>query len=127
MSPRYYVRAILAAIAAAAVGGSLAAYLRPVVPLAGLLLPLALGYVAGEVVSRAANRKRATPLKVIAALGVVVALVMQTTVAVVVARGIPPDADFVGQIAVAALLGLIGNPFTLLGAALGVVVAVSRI
>lgn len=127
VTPLYYLRAILAASAAAAVGGFLAGLIRLVLPLAGLLLPLALGYIVGETVSFAVNRKRTRSLKVIAGIGVVVAVVLQQVVAIVIR--VPALLGPIGiwQISAGSFLNVFASPWGLIAVALGILVAVSRL
>ena len=125
--PTFYLRATAAALGVAVVGGVLAGLLRGVVPLAGLLLPLALGYLVGEAVSLSVNRKRGTGLKVIAGTGVVAAFVVPQILLAFLLRPAALAAPGLAQASAMSLLGLLANPIGLLVLALGVVVAISRL
>jgi len=122
LSPGDYVRAIVAMLVAAVGGGLIAGYLSAVIPFGGILIPIGLGFVIGEAVALATNRKRATPLKVIAAIGVLLAFPLQ------------PLAHSPGSYGLASIFSLMMatygvlfiNPFGLLGLVLAIVVAVKR-
>jgi hypothetical protein len=113
-------------LGAAVGGGLLAGLLRAVIPFGGILIPLGLGYLIGEAISRATNRKRGTPLRVLAGLGVVLALALQPLVLLLRAPGLDALASFVPLI-LASGVGIFANPFSLLGVALGIVIAVNRV
>lgn len=126
LSPEYYLRALGAMLGAAIVGGVLAGLLRSIIPFGGILIPLGLGYLVGEAVALATNRKRATPLKIIAGVGVVVALALQPLVVLLQSPGVFSLASL-APLGVASLVGLIANPLGLIGLGLGILIAVNRI
>ncbi len=79
ISTIFYVRSIAAGLATAAVVGGI----WPFVPLGGFFLffiALAVGYVIGEAVSLAANRKRGPGLQIIAGISVAVSYVIRSLI-----------------------------------------------
>ena len=129
LSPAHYARALAAMLGAAVVGGLLAGLLGRMIPFGAILIPVGLGYLVGEAVARGTNRKRATPLKLIAGAGVVLAYAFSASGGLVLLFQ-PSGAYGVASVfpsILGALLGLVANPFGLLFLALGVYVAVSRI
>jgi len=79
ISPIFYVRAIAAGLAAAAVLGAI----WPFIPLSGFLLffiALVIGYLIGEAVSLAVNRKRGPGLQIIAGISVIVSYVVRSLI-----------------------------------------------
>lgn len=82
VQPVHYARGVVAAIALAIAGGVLWAVLdRIVFGLGGFgpvseLLAIPFGYAAGDIISRAVNRKRSAPLSYIAALTVVAGFIL---------------------------------------------------
>ena len=88
--PSYLARAVGTAVLAGAVLGALWAVLLPfgVYLLIGLLAGLGLGYVVGEAVSLATNRKAGPPLQAAAALGVLVAFVVRDALLAAGVRGV---------------------------------------
>lgn len=126
MSPAHYARGLAAMLGAAVVGGLLAGLLGRMIPFGAILIPVGLGYLVGEAVARATNRKRATPLKLFAGLGVVLAYAFQPLVLLLQSPGAYGVASVL-PVVLATFLGLVANPFGLLFLALGVYVAVSRI
>lgn len=88
--PSYLARAVGTAVLAGAVLGALWAVLLPfgVYLLLGLLAGLGLGYVVGEAVSLATNRKAGPPLQAAAALGVLVAFVVRDALLAAGVRGV---------------------------------------
>ena len=78
VSPKYLTKAVLVSAFLGVLGGTLAVLIvRPL--FFGLLYLVALGgfgYVVGEAVSASANRKRGRFLQVVAAVGVLVALLV---------------------------------------------------
>ena len=79
VSPIFYLRAIAAGLATGAVLG----VIWPFIPLGGFFLffiALVVGYVIGEAVSLAANRKRGPGLQVIAGISVVVSYTVRSLV-----------------------------------------------
>jgi hypothetical protein len=79
ISTIFYIRAIGAGLATAAVAGAI----WPYVPLGGFFLffiALVVGYVIGEAVSLAANRKRGSGLQIIAGASVVVSYVVRSLI-----------------------------------------------
>jgi len=120
LTPGDYARAIVAMLVAAVGGGIIASFLAGIIPFGGILIPIGLGFVIGEAVALATNRKRATPLKVIAAIGVVLAFPLQMH---------PLGTYGMGSffaLAMASFGVLFVNPFGLIGLVLGIIVAVRR-
>jgi hypothetical protein len=129
LSPEYYARALAAMLGTAVVGGLLAGLLSRMIPFGAILIPLGLGYLVGEAVARATNRKRATPLKLIAGAGVVLAYAFSASGGLVLLLQSPGayGVASVLPLVLSALLSLVANPFGLIFLALGVYVAISRI
>ncbi len=125
LSPEYYARGIAAMLGAALVGGILAGLIGRMIPFGAILIPLGLGYLVGEAVARATNRKRATPLKIIAGVGVVLAYGFQPLLVLLTPGAY--GAASVLPLVLGTILGLVANPFGLLFLAVGIYVAVSRI
>ena len=79
ISTIFYIRAIAAGLATAAVLGAI----WPFIPLGGFFLffiALVIGYVIGEIVSLAVNRKRGPGLQIIAGISVVVSYVIRSLI-----------------------------------------------
>jgi hypothetical protein len=79
ISTIFYVRAIAAGLATAAVLGAI----WPFIPLGGFFLffiALVIGYVVGEGISLAVNRKRGPGLQIIAGISVVVSYVIRSLI-----------------------------------------------
>lgn len=96
----------------------------------GILLGLGVGYVVGEAVALAFNRKRAAVLAAVAGLSVVLGFLMSTgfrlwLVQLQAGRGVDLLAPL-GSV-LPTLLGLLLNPFMLLSVVLATVLAVSRV
>lgn len=96
----------------------------------GILLGLGVGYVVGEAVALAFNRKRATVLAVVAGLSVVLGFLMSAgfrlwLVQLQAGRGVDLLAPL-GAI-VPTLLGLLLNPLALISVVLAAILAVSRV
>jgi hypothetical protein len=79
ISTIFYIRAIAAGLATAAVLGAI----WPFIPLGGFFLffiALVIGYVVGEGISLAVNRKRGPGLQIIAGISVVVSYVVKSII-----------------------------------------------
>ena len=79
ISTIFYIRAIAAGLATAAVLGAI----WPFIPLGGFFLffiALVIGYIVGEGISLAVNRKRGPGLQIIAGISVVVSYVIRSLV-----------------------------------------------
>ena len=79
ISTIFYIRAIAAGLATAAVSGAI----WPFIPLGGFFLffiALVIGYVVGEGISLAVNRKRGPGLQIIAGISVVVSYVIRSLI-----------------------------------------------
>jgi hypothetical protein len=79
ISTIFYIRAIAAGLATAAVLGAI----WPFIPLGGFFLffiALVIGYVVGEGISLAVNRKRGPGLQIIASISVVVSYVIRSLI-----------------------------------------------
>ena len=79
ISTIFYIRAIAAGLATAAVLGAI----WPFIPLGGFFLffiALVIGYVVGEGISLAVNRKRGPGLQIIAGISVVVSYVIRSLI-----------------------------------------------
>lgn len=72
----HYVRAIFAGAVSSVVGGFIWGLIAANLAFTGLLLGIGMGYLIGEVISLASNRKRGTSLCIIAAVCMVVAGLM---------------------------------------------------
>ena len=128
LSPGHYARALAAMLGAAIVGGVVAGLVGRMIPFGAILIPVGLGYLLGEAVARATNRKRATALKVIAGVGVVLAYAFQPLSLLLGSPGAAATLlTWAPAYVLGTLVGLVSNPFGLLFLALGVYVAVSRI
>jgi hypothetical protein len=96
----------------------------------GILVGLGLGYLVGEAVAFAFNRKRATLLAVVAGLSLVLGFLMAAGFRAWLAQlqaGRPIDPLAPVASILPSLLGLLLNPFTLITVILAVVLAVSRV
>jgi hypothetical protein len=96
----------------------------------GILVGLGLGYLVGEAVAFAFNRKRATVLAVVAGLSLVLGFLMAAGFRAWLAQlqaGRPIDPLAPVASILPSLLGLVLNPFTLITVILAVVLAVSRV
>ena len=113
ISAAYLARGLGAALAAGGVSG----VIWGVIPfgLLGLLIGLGAGYVIGEAVSIATNRKVGVPLQVIASAGVLLAFVVRGAILASALRGWEID-DI-----------LLRDVFGYVALALGIVVAVGRL
>ena len=79
VSTIFYVRAIAAGLAVATILGAI----WPFIPLSGFLLffiALVIGYLIGEAVSLAVNRKRGPGLQIIAGISVIVSYVVRSLI-----------------------------------------------
>jgi hypothetical protein len=104
ISTIFYMRAIAAGLATAAVVGAI----WPFVPLGGFFLffiALVVGYIIGEAVSLAANRKRGPGLQIIAGVSVAVSYVVRSLIEAPPQRFLHTFADVYGLIAL--VLGII--------------------
>lgn len=90
ISAPYLARAVGAAVAVGAVLGAVWGALLPFGPflLLAALVGLGLGYVVGEAVSLATNRKAGPPLQAAAVAGVLVALVVRGVILASAVKGI---------------------------------------
>ncbi len=129
VSPRHYLRAAGASLGMGAVGG----FVWALLPFGGFLsfmISAGLGYLIGEGVNRATNRRVDLGIKTIAALGVVLAfIVSRGGAAWLFALGylIQGSIEPLGRLFIFSLQGLISNPFSLLAMALGIYMAVRRL
>ena len=122
VSPFQYAQAAATAAAVALVLG----FLWSALPLRGygtFLVTAAVGYIAGEAVSRVVRRKRSLGLKAIAGLAVAGALLVSVAGPVLIASG--PTAAL--RLALAMVGATLASPIILLALALGVYLAVQRI
>ena len=76
VSSRYYIRAALAGGGVAAVAGIVAGLLFTVIPMLMWISAVGVGYMVGEAISRASNRKRGTGLAIIAGLSMTIFTVL---------------------------------------------------
>ena len=120
--PQYEISAsyLLRALGAALVVGAVVGGLWALIPFRtsfffGLLVGAGLGYAVGESVSMATNRKRGTPLQVIAAGGVVAAYLLRSAILASGFRGI-------GVVDI-----ITDDIFGYIVVALGIVVAIGRV
>lgn len=103
----FYIRATVAGLLSAAVLGCV----WPYIPLSGFLLffiALAVGYVIGEAISLSVNRKRGPGLQAIAGVSVFVCYIIRCLI-----EAMPGN-----------FLNTFVNPYGLIAAALGIVIAV---
>jgi hypothetical protein len=103
----FYIRAVAAGLFSAAVLG----FIWPYIPLSGFLLffiALAVGYIIGEAISLSVNRKRGPGLQVIAGVSVFVCYIVRCLI-----EAMPGN-----------FLDTFLNPYGLIAAALGIVIAV---
>jgi hypothetical protein len=78
VTPQYYARAIVAAlVTGAGLGVAWGLLLTTFLGFFDILIGIGIGYVVGEGVSLAANRKQGPPLQIIAGVGVVVAYLLR--------------------------------------------------
>jgi len=104
ISTIFYIRAIAAGLATAAVAGAIWKF----IPLGGFFLffiALVVGYVIGEAVSIAANRKRGPGLQIIAGISVVVSYTVRSLIEAPQQGFLHTFADVYGLIAL--ILGII--------------------
>jgi len=104
ISTIFYIRAIAAGLATAAVAGAIWKF----IPLGGFFLffiALVVGYVIGEAVSLAANRKRGPGLQIIAGISVVVSYTVRSLIEAPQQGFLHTFADVYGLIAL--ILGII--------------------
>ena len=123
-----FLRATGAGVAAGAMLGAI----WSVLPLGGFLalLPAAgAGYALGEVVSRAANRKRAAPLQVLAAVLSLATFLWAQMAGVLLTAGLAalPGPQVLVPLALAVLTRTLSNPFLWLVLAVTILVAVGRV
>ncbi len=98
--------------------------------LLGILAGAAIGYLVGEAVALAFNRKRAAILAVVAGLGVVLGFLMSPGFrSWLVQLQAGRELDLLAPLGAVlpTLFGLLLNPLALVGVVLGVVLAVSRV
>ncbi|MBI2942172.1 MAG: hypothetical protein HYY04_17205 [Chloroflexi bacterium] len=128
VGPFVYARAIGAAVALALFGGYALALIGRLIPFGYFLLVMALGYFAGEAVSRAANRRSGRGLQVVAGASVILAILCQQVIPFALrAPAMLLYGSVVGPLFAASALALIGNPLMLLVLALAVWLAASRL
>ena len=111
ISTIFYIRAIAAGLATAAVLGAI----WPFIPLGGFFLffiALVIGYVVGEGISLAVNRKRGPGLQIIAGISVVVSYVIRSLIESLIET---PQQGF---------LHIFADVYGLIALILGVIVAV---
>jgi hypothetical protein len=122
VSPVYYLRAIGAGLAVAAIGTYALAFI-PFFQFFGLLL---LGVAVGEAVTRAANRKRGTGLAVVAVVTLIVGALLAPALLALAAfpEGVPLGARVAAALTVA--LGQVLSPWGLF-VALAAVIAAGRV
>ena len=120
--PRHYLRAAGAGLAVALACGLVV----PLIPFFGLLALMFLGWLTGEAVSAAANRKRGTGLAIVAAVATVIGALGGP--ALLTAANLPPALPLDARLAVAATVAS-GQLFSIWGlfVLLAVVLAVSRL
>ena len=120
--PVHYLRAVGAGLAVALAGG----FVVPFVPFFQVFGLLVLGWLTGEAVTAAANRKRGTGLAVVAAVATVVGAVGAP--AILTAANLPPSLPLAARLT-AALVAASAQLFSLWGlfVLLAVVIAVSRV
>jgi hypothetical protein len=100
IGPLVAARAVAAAtVSGAAVGAAWGLLLPGGFGFFMIFLGIGIGYVVGESVAWATNRKTGTPLMVIAALGVLLAYILRNLIA---GDGIAPSNDFGGLLALLA-------------------------
>lgn len=121
VGPLHYLAALGAAVAVALVGGLLWAFIAVAIPFLALWLVLGVGYLAGESVSLAANRKRGRGLQAIAAVTVLLAYLVQGMV-IALANGL-----VMVDLALRQFATLLANPLFLLAFAAGIYIAVRRV
>jgi len=113
--------------------GAVGGFVWALLPFGGFLsfmISAGLGYLIGEGVNRATNRRVDLGIKTIAALGVVLAfIVSRGGAAWLFALGylIQGSIEPLGRLFIFSLQGLISNPFSLLAMALGIYMAVRRL
>lgn len=114
IGPLHYARALAMALVVGIVGGAMWAYLAAAIPFVAFWLVLLVGYVSGEAISFAANRKRGRGLQGIAGLTVVLAYLVS-------------NGFILFGFSLLPLSALFRNPMLLLVFALGVYIAVKRV
>lgn len=128
VGPVLYARAIAAALVIAIVGGTILQIVRPFASFGYFLLVMGLAYVAGGLVSRAANRKTGRGLQVVAGASVVLAFLGQQVF--LFALRDPSVLLYpwiVGPLLVSSVVSFIANPIALLVLALAAWLAASRV
>jgi hypothetical protein len=120
----HYVRALAAALAVVAVGGFLWAAVARAIPSFAFWIVLVMGYLTGEAISRATNRKRGRPLQVIAAVTLLLTYLAYIVALYLVSGFMAGEAlDF----ALRQFGDLFSHPIDLLIVAVSAYVATSRI
>ena len=128
VGPTLYARAIAVALAIAIVGGLLLQIARPFASFGYFLLVMALAYVAGGLVSRAANRKTSRGLQIVAGASVVLAFLGQPIF--LFAFRDPSVLLYpwiFGPLLLSSAVAFIANPIALLVVALAAWLAASRV
>ncbi len=87
----------------------------------GLIMSMILGFAIGEALSRVSGRKQGREMEVIAGVTLVLTMIVATTVLFLTAGHVSPGA------AVAGAMTTLTGVYSLLGLALGVVLAVGRV
>lgn len=121
---------LLRASGAGAAAGAVLGAIWSVLPLGGILalLPAAgVGYVLGEAVSRAANRKRAAPLQVLAAILGLATFLWAQMAGVLLSGGLGAGPDLLLPLALAVLMRTLTNPLLWLVVAVCILLAVGRV
>ena len=115
VSPTYYARAAGAGLGLALAAAAVYAMIVITVPITSFLALMGIGYLVGEGVSRSVNRKRSRALQVIAGLSVLLGFVLSGSV--------------LGLLFAGELIFVLPrvNIYTLIGLAIGVLLAVNRL
>lgn len=112
IAPTDYIKVVLVGLAVAVVGGIIWFLIRLFVPFLAFfnfIIAAAIGFGIGELMSMVTNRKRGLPLKILAAILLLLAFV--------IGNQISPAGQFV----------LSFNFFNIIGIAIGIYLAVSRL
>lgn len=127
VGPREYALALLAGLGVALAAAIVDSFIGGL-PFISLLFAPAVGYLAGEAISRSVNRKRGRGLRVIAGASVVFADVAAPITTLVLRIG-PSSVSLrlVARLSLATLVGSIANPLILILLIVGIWIAVNRI